>query len=163
MRLTRPASTTSAERDGAEHDGERGAGHEQADDRGHGHDGEAAEVERQHRAPRRVPLEDHLLARVQVHGGERYHLRSRPPPELVFAPWTAPWLASQLAAGRSIESIARELGRDPSTVAYWVNKHGLVSAHAPRHAPRGPIPRETLVALVEQGLSRPRDGGARSA
>ena len=62
-------------------------------------------------------------------------------------------LASQLAAGRSIESIARELGRDPSTVAYWVNKHGLVSEHAARHAPRGPIPRETLVALVEQGLS----------
>jgi hypothetical protein len=28
------------------------------------------------------------------------------------------WLHEQLAAGRSIESLAREVGRDPSTVAY---------------------------------------------
>jgi IS30 family transposase len=35
------------------------------------------------------------------------------------------WLASQLAAGRSIESIAREVGKHPSTVAYNVKKHGL--------------------------------------
>ena len=40
----------------------------------------------------------------------------------------AAWLAEQLEAGRSIESIARETGRDPSTVAYWVNKYGLASA-----------------------------------
>ena len=41
-----------------------------------------------------------------------------------------------LAEGRSIESIARETGRAASTVAYWVNKHGLMSAHAtaPRRA-----------------------------
>lgn len=45
------------------------------------------------------------------------------------------WLAYQLAAGRSIESLARELGRSPSTVAYWANKHGLRSEHAARHAP----------------------------
>ena len=32
-------------------------------------------------------------------------------------------LAKLLAAGRSIESIARETGRAASTVAYWVNKH----------------------------------------
>ena len=51
-------------------------------------------------------------------------------------------LATQLAAGRSIESIAREAGRAPSTVAYWVNKHGLTSQHATRHAPRGGIERE---------------------
>jgi transposase len=63
------------------------------------------------------------------------------------------WLASQLAAGRSIESLAREAGRSPSTVAYWVNKHGLRSQHAARHAPRGGIDREALAALVEEGLS----------
>jgi transposase len=62
-------------------------------------------------------------------------------------------LASQLAEGRSIESIARETGRAASTVAYWVNKHGLTSQHAPRHAPRGGIERERLQALVEAGLS----------
>ena len=62
-------------------------------------------------------------------------------------------LAAQLAEGRSIESIARESGRAASTVAYWVNKHGLMSSHAPRHAPRGGIERERLQELVEEGLS----------
>jgi transposase-like protein len=63
------------------------------------------------------------------------------------------WLTDQLAAGRSIESIAREVGRHPSTVAYWVNKHGLVSVHAARHAPRGGIPREQLEPLVAEGYT----------
>jgi hypothetical protein len=63
------------------------------------------------------------------------------------------WLESQLAAGRSIESIARETGRDASTVAYWVNKHGLASQHAPKHTAKGGIPHDTLAALVEAGLS----------
>jgi transposase len=62
-------------------------------------------------------------------------------------------LAAQLAQGRSIEAIARDCGRAASTVAYWVNKHGLTSAHAARHAPRGGIERERLAALVEEGLS----------
>jgi transposase len=62
-------------------------------------------------------------------------------------------LAEQLAQGRSIEAIARDCGRSASTVAYWVNKHGLSSAHAARHAARGGIERERLQALVEDGLS----------
>jgi transposase-like protein len=65
----------------------------------------------------------------------------------------ADWLASQLTAGRSIESIAREVGRSPSTVAYWVNKHGLTSTHAPKHAARGGIARAELQPLVESGMS----------
>jgi transposase-like protein len=65
----------------------------------------------------------------------------------------AAWLASQLDAGRSIESIARETGRAPSTVAYWVNKHGLSSQHAPRHAARGGLTREQLEPLVAAGVS----------
>jgi len=63
------------------------------------------------------------------------------------------WLAAQLADGRSIESIAREVGKSASTVGYWVNRHGLSSRHAKRHAPRGGIERERLRALVEEGLS----------
>jgi transposase-like protein len=63
------------------------------------------------------------------------------------------WLHSELASGRSIESIAREIGRDPSTVAYWVNKHGLASLHAAKHAARGGIEREELEALVEDGYT----------
>jgi transposase len=63
------------------------------------------------------------------------------------------WLASQLEAGRSIESIAREVGRSPSTVAYWVNKHGLTSRHASKHRPKGPIDRDRLEAIVHEGRS----------
>ena len=51
-------------------------------------------------------------------------------------------LAAMLAEGRSIESIARETGRAASTVAYWVNKHGLTLAARARHAARGGIERE---------------------
>jgi hypothetical protein len=63
------------------------------------------------------------------------------------------WLEEQLATGRSIESIAREVERDPSTVSYWVRKHGLESSHASRHAARGGIDRDLLAELVEQGLT----------
>jgi transposase-like protein len=62
-------------------------------------------------------------------------------------------LAERLASGASIEAIAREVGRHPSSVAYWVHKHGLTSLHAPRHASRGPIERELLAELVEEGLT----------
>ena len=62
-------------------------------------------------------------------------------------------LESQLADGRSIESIAREAGRPPSTVAYWVNKYGLTSSHARRHAARGGLTPEQLIPLVESGRS----------
>jgi transposase len=62
-------------------------------------------------------------------------------------------LAALLAEGRSIESIARETGRAASTVAYWVNKHGLSSTHAARHAPRGGIERAELEAMIAEGLT----------
>jgi transposase len=64
----------------------------------------------------------------------------------------ATWLASRLAEGRSIESIARESARSPSTVGYWVNKHGLTSSHAPKHAARGGIDRAELEAMVALGM-----------
>jgi transposase len=63
------------------------------------------------------------------------------------------WLAAELEAGRSIEAVARATGRAASTVAYWVNKHGLASQLAAKHAARGGIERDVLVALVEEGLS----------
>jgi transposase len=64
------------------------------------------------------------------------------------------WLERELAAGRSIEALARECGRHPSTVAYWVNKHRLASSHAARHAPKGGVERELLERLVEQGCTQ---------
>jgi transposase-like protein len=63
------------------------------------------------------------------------------------------WLTEQLEAGRSIESIAREVGRDPSTVAYWAQRHGLHSSHADRAAARGALSRDQLAALVEEDLT----------
>jgi transposase len=63
------------------------------------------------------------------------------------------WLEARLAEGRSIESIAKEVGKHPSTVGYWVKQHRLRSPHADRHAARGALDRESLVRLVEQGLS----------
>jgi transposase-like protein len=62
-------------------------------------------------------------------------------------------LAEMLAEGRSIESIARETGRAPSTVAYWVKKFGLSSQHASRHSAQGGLDREALEALVAEGVS----------
>lgn len=63
------------------------------------------------------------------------------------------WLQERLEAGRSIESIARELGKHPSTVAYWVAKYRLGSAHAAKHAARGGIDREPLEDAIARGLS----------
>jgi transposase-like protein len=65
----------------------------------------------------------------------------------------AQWLATRLEAGSSIEAIAREVGLAPSTVAYWVNKHGLTSPHAERHRARGGLKREQLEPLVHDGRS----------
>jgi transposase-like protein len=63
------------------------------------------------------------------------------------------WLEARLEDGRSIESIAKEAGKSASTVGYWVKKHGLRSHHAPKHAARGGLSRDTLAELVERGLS----------
>jgi excisionase family DNA binding protein len=63
------------------------------------------------------------------------------------------WLAAQLAAGRSIESIAREVGKHPSTVRHWVTEHGLVSRFAERHAAKGPPTRGVMAVLVAEELT----------
>ena len=65
----------------------------------------------------------------------------------------ADWLRSRLESGHSIESIAREAGKHPSTVGYWANKHGLTSPHAARHAARGPLEHDELAAMLAEGLS----------
>ena len=62
-------------------------------------------------------------------------------------------MAQRLESGASIEAIAREVDRDPSTVSYWAHKHGLASSHAERHAARGPIDRELLGEIVRCELS----------
>jgi transposase-like protein len=63
------------------------------------------------------------------------------------------WLAARLDAGDSIEAIAREVGKHPSTVSYWVNKHGLKSGYARKHTARGALTREQLESFAEAGMS----------
>ncbi|MGB9183946.1 MAG: helix-turn-helix domain-containing protein [Solirubrobacteraceae bacterium] len=58
-----------------------------------------------------------------------------------------------LAQGLSVEKIARRFGKHPSTVSYWMAKHGLVSPNRDKHISRGEIERETLAALIAQGMS----------
>jgi helix-turn-helix protein len=59
-----------------------------------------------------------------------------------------------LQEGLSLPEIGRRVGRDPSTVGYWVRKHGLVANGHAKHAPRGGIEWERLTLLVERGLTR---------
>ncbi len=63
------------------------------------------------------------------------------------------WLEEQLATGRSLQAIAEAAGRSASTVAYWIDKHGLVASHASRHAAKGPVEEAVLRDLVERGAS----------
>ena len=62
-------------------------------------------------------------------------------------------LERYLRRGLSLEKIGAITGRHPSTVGYWVKQHGLAAVHRDLHAPRGGIDRETLAALVDEGLS----------
>jgi transposase len=58
-----------------------------------------------------------------------------------------------LEKGLSLEQIGALVGRNPSTVSYWLRKHGLEPVHKRRHAARGGIERATLESLVEAGAS----------
>ena len=62
-------------------------------------------------------------------------------------------LQAFLEEGLSLEQIGRRVGRDPSTVGYWVKKHGLQAAHHDKHTGKLRIARETLEALLEAGCS----------
>lgn len=62
------------------------------------------------------------------------------------------WLEHRLDLGLSLAAIGREAGRHPSTVGYWIKRHGLQAAGAGRYAARGPLAREQLEALAASGL-----------
>jgi transposase len=59
-----------------------------------------------------------------------------------------------LDQGLSLPQIGTLVGRDSSTVGYWVQKYGLVANGREKYAPRGGIRRELLEELVEQCLSQ---------
>jgi transposase len=58
-----------------------------------------------------------------------------------------------LDEGVSLEEIGRRVGLHPSTVGYWVTKHGLVAPLRDRHAAKGPLAREQLQALINEELT----------
>jgi transposase len=58
-----------------------------------------------------------------------------------------------LGQGLSLAEIGRRYGRHESTVAYWLEKHGLDAVHREEHVAKGPLPRDELQRLVDQGMS----------
>jgi transposase len=58
-----------------------------------------------------------------------------------------------LAQGESVERIAKRFRRHPSTVSYWMAKHGLEAVGRDKHGPRGGIDRAWLLELTEAGMS----------
>jgi transposase len=62
-------------------------------------------------------------------------------------------LEQLLDRGLSLAEIGRRVGRHESTVAYWVEQHGLRAANREKHIARGGLSRETLELLVEEGAS----------
>lgn len=65
------------------------------------------------------------------------------------------WLAECLASGWSLDDIARSMERSPSTVSYWLRRHGLEANGAAKYGPKDPLDREVLAGLVAEGLSVP--------
>src|SRR5437016_3667858 len=63
------------------------------------------------------------------------------------------FLEEQLAAGRSLSQIGLLVGKDASTIGYWVKKHGLTAVGSTKYAPRGGLSREVIDLLVERGMS----------
>lgn len=53
----------------------------------------------------------------------------------------------------SLEAIGERVGKHPSTVSYWLKKHGLNAAGRDRHSPNGAVDRVRVARLVEEGAS----------
>jgi len=62
-------------------------------------------------------------------------------------------LEKYLRRGLSLDQIAQLTGRHPSTIGYWMKRHGLSAVHRDRHARKGGVDRDTLAGLVGDGLS----------
>jgi transposase len=60
-------------------------------------------------------------------------------------------LETLIGRGLSLKSIGARFGVHPSTVGYWVKKHGLSAAHGDAHAARGGLERRALEVLIEAG------------
>ncbi len=63
------------------------------------------------------------------------------------------FLEDCLAKGMSLEAIGELAGRHPSTVGYWLKKHGLKAAGSNKHGRRGPLCQEKLKVLAGSGAT----------
>jgi len=64
-------------------------------------------------------------------------------------------LVSLLEDGLSIDAIAAEVARSPSTVSYWLKRHGLKANGGRKYGPKPALDRDSLASLVGRGLSVP--------
>lgn len=62
-------------------------------------------------------------------------------------------LKGWLEDGLSLSAIGALVDRDPTTVAYWLKKHGLKANGHDKHSPKGGLTREQVEPLVEAGLT----------
>jgi len=62
-------------------------------------------------------------------------------------------LEAYLREGLSLERIGDLVDLHPSTVAYWLKRHGLRAAGSERFSRRGALSREELEPLVDAGLT----------
>lgn len=62
-------------------------------------------------------------------------------------------LRRHLSEALSLEQIGAMTDRDPSTVGYWVTKHGLVANGRAKYAPRGGLTRDQLEPLIRDGAT----------
>lgn len=64
-------------------------------------------------------------------------------------------LIELLDEGLSIDGIATRVARSPSTVSYWLKRHGLKANGAEKYGPKPPLTKGALEALTSEGLSVP--------
>jgi DNA-directed RNA polymerase subunit RPC12/RpoP len=62
-------------------------------------------------------------------------------------------LERYVSEGLSLEQMGGRLGKHPTTVAYWLKKHGLTAVNHDRYAPKGGIAQDTLEELIAEGLT----------
>ena len=62
-------------------------------------------------------------------------------------------LQRYLGQGLSLIQIGVLMNRDPSTIGYWVRRHGLVANGRHKYAPRGGLTANDLKPLIERGLT----------
>jgi transposase len=58
-----------------------------------------------------------------------------------------------VAQGVSVEQIGRRFGKNPSTIAYWMEKFGLQAPNREKYTAKGGLDRDQLERLVDEGMS----------